>query len=225
MKKYIGSIIISFVIVSMLLSACASTTVMDSSSSKNPIQSERNNYNSSESQSIISNTEEVTQSSGSSTQNPSQSELNSHNSSESQFIISNTGESSQSISATLVEEDTTMLTTQINVQVDGYTFTATLENNSSAQSFVSLIRNSPLTIQMKDYSGFEKIGSLGTTLPTNDQQTTTQSGDIVLYGSSQIVMFYGSNSWSYTRLAKIDNLSDWQKALQADTVSVTFSVR
>ena len=61
----------------------------------------------------------------------------------------------------------------------------------------------PLTIQMSMYGGFEQVGSIGTSLPRNDAQTTTQAGDIVLYSGDQIVVFYGSNSWAYTRLGHI----------------------
>ena len=53
------------------------------------------------------------------------------------------------------------------------------------------------------YGGFEQVGSIGTGLPRNDVQTTTAAGDIVLYSGNQLVIFYGSNSWSYTRLGKI----------------------
>ena len=57
------------------------------------------------------------------------------------------------------------------------------------------------------YGGFEQVGSLGTSLPRNDVQTTTQAGDLVLYSGNQIVVFYGSNSWAYTRLGRIEGLS------------------
>ena len=77
---------------------------------------------------------------------------------------------------------------------------------------------------MTDYSGFEKVGALGTSLPTSNSQTTTQSGDIVLYQGNQIVIFYGSNSWSYTRLGKIDDLTGWKDALGSGDVTVTFSM-
>ena len=77
---------------------------------------------------------------------------------------------------------------------------------------------------MSDYAGFEKVGALGTSLPTNNSQTTTQAGDIVLYQGNQIVLFYGSNSWSYTRLGKIDDLTGWSEVLGSGDVSVTFSL-
>ena len=81
-----------------------------------------------------------------------------------------------------------------------------------------------MTIQMSDYAGFEKVGALGTSLPTSNSQTTTQAGDIVLYQGNQIVLFYGSNSWSYTRLGTIDDLTSWTEALGSGDVSVTFSL-
>lgn len=82
----------------------------------------------------------------------------------------------------------------------------------------------PLTLNMSDYSGVEKVGSLGTGLPTGNQQITTQSGDIVLYNGNQIVIFYGSNSWSYTRLGRVDDLSGWKEALGSGDVTVIFSL-
>ncbi len=60
---------------------------------------------------------------------------------------------------------------------------------------------------MSMYGDFEQVGSLGTSLPRKDEQTTTQAGDIVLYSGNQIVVFYGSNSWAYTRLGKITDKS------------------
>ena len=86
------------------------------------------------------------------------------------------------------------------------------------------MRESPVVIQMSDYSGFEKVGSLRTSLPVNNSQTTTQAGDIVLYNGNQIVIFYGSNSWSYTRLGRIDDLTGWEDALGSGDVTVIFSL-
>ena len=113
---------------------------------------------------------------------------------------------------------------QMNVTVNNVSFTATLESNQAAQALVDMMRNGPLTLAMQDYAGFEKVGPLGTSLPASDVQTTTQSGDIVLYNGNQIVIFYGSNSWSYTRLGHIDDLTGWADALGSGNVSVTFSL-
>ena len=122
---------------------------------------------------------------------------------------------------TMAEEISAM---NMMVQVGGSTFTATLEENTAVDALVEMMEQEPVTIQMSDYSGFEKVGPLGTSLPTSHQQTTTQAGDIVLYQGNQIVMFYGSNSWSYTRLGHIDDLTGWEEALGSGDVTVTFSL-
>ena len=89
---------------------------------------------------------------------------------------------------------------------------------------MDMMRESPITIGMSDYGGFEKVGSLGESLPTSDRQTTTEEGDIVLYSGNQIVIFYGTNSWRYTRLGHVDNLDGWEEALGNEDETVTFSL-
>lgn len=112
----------------------------------------------------------------------------------------------------------------MNVQVGDVVFSATLEKNEAVSALMEMMRESPVVIQMSDYSGFEKVGSLGTSLPASNSQTTTQTGDIVLYNGNQIVIFYGSNSWSYTRLGHIDDLTGWEEALGSGNVTVIFSL-
>ena len=119
------------------------------------------------------------------------------------------------------EEETDM---KINVDVGGESFTATLENNAATAALVDMLESGSLVIEMSDYAGFEKVGSLGMRLPSSNRQLTTNSGDIVLYNSSQIVIFYGSNSWSYTLLGRIDDLTGWAEALGSGDVTVTFSL-
>lgn len=121
-----------------------------------------------------------------------------------------------------VEEENSKM--QMKVQVGGSTFTAALEENEAVDALVDMMEQGPVTIQMSDYSGFEKVGSLGTSLPASNRQTTTRAGDIVLYQGNQIVIFYGSNSWSYTRLGHIDDLTGWEEALGSGDVTVTFSL-
>ena len=113
---------------------------------------------------------------------------------------------------------------KMKVEVAGTVFTATLEDNKAVKALVALMEEEPVTIAMDDYAGFEKVGSLGANLPASDRQTTTNPGDIVLYQGNKIVMFYGHNSWSYTRLGKIDDLTGWEKALGSGSVTVTFSI-
>ena len=87
---------------------------------------------------------------------------------------------------------------------------------------------SPVTYTASDYGGFEKVGALGFSLPTDNSQITTQAGDVILYNGDNIVLFYGSNSWSYTRLGRIkysslDELKSFLKAGGGE-ISVTLSL-
>lgn len=113
---------------------------------------------------------------------------------------------------------------KMNVQIGTYTFTATLEDNAAVQELVEMMEAEPVTIHMSDYSGFEKVGPLGRSLTTSNSQTTTTAGDIVLYNGNNIVIFYGSNSWSYTRIGKIDDLTDWAAALGSGDITAIFTV-
>ena len=99
------------------------------------------------------------------------------------------------------------------------------QENSAVEALKDLCRENPLQIQMSMYGGFEQVGSIGQSLPTEDQQTTTRSGDIVLYSGSQIVVFYGSNSWAYTRLGHISDKTDQEmkELLGNGDVTITFS--
>lgn len=113
---------------------------------------------------------------------------------------------------------------KMNVQVGDYSFTAVLEDNAAVEGLVDMMKEGPVTIQMDDYSGFEKVGPLGRSLTTSDIQTTTSAGDIVLYNGNNIVMFYGSNSWSYTKIGQIDHLADWEKALGSGSITAVFTL-
>lgn len=99
------------------------------------------------------------------------------------------------------------------------------ESNESVEALKALCEDQPLEIQMSMYGGFEQVGSIGQSLPRNDVQTTTQSGDIVLYSGNQIVVFYGSNSWSYTRLGRItgQTADDMERLLGNGDVTITIS--
>lgn len=112
----------------------------------------------------------------------------------------------------------------LKITVGGHELLATFEDNSSAEEFQKLLAQGPLTIEMEDYGGFEKVGPLGTSLTRNDTQITTQPGDVILYQGNQITIYYGTNSWSFTRLARIDDPSGLQEKLGDKTISVTFSL-
>jgi len=72
------------------------------------------------------------------------------------------------------------------------------------ESVAALRELSPLTIKMSMYGGFEQVGAIGQSIPGEDEQMETQYGDVVLYSGNQLVIFYGSNSWAYTKLGHID---------------------
>ena len=123
------------------------------------------------------------------------------------------------ITKTDTEEDVKM-----NVQIGDAVFTATLEDNAAVSEFVAMMKEAPVTINMSDYSGFEKVGPLDRSLTASNIQMTTVPGDIVLYSGNQIVMFYGSNSWSYTKLGHIDDLTGWEQALGSGDITAVFSI-
>jgi len=115
---------------------------------------------------------------------------------------------------------------QITSDSGSHKLTATLADNSSATAFYQLLEKSPVTIKMSDYGNFEKVGSLGTTLPRNDTQITTSAGDIILYQGNQITIYYDKNSWSFTRLGKINDITQAQlkKILGKGDVTAVFDV-
>lgn len=80
----------------------------------------------------------------------------------------------------------------------------TWEQNDSVAALQTLAQGDGLEISMSMYGGFEQVGPVGQSLPREDRQTTTSAGDIVLYSGNQIVLFYGANSWAYTRLGHVE---------------------
>lgn len=108
----------------------------------------------------------------------------------------------------------------------GQTFTATLVDNSSTQALLEQLAKGDITVEMEDYANMEKVGSLGIRLPRNDRQTTTGPGDLILYQGHNLVIYYDTNSWSFTRLGKINNASqaDLKAALGKGDVKVTLSL-
>jgi hypothetical protein len=120
-------------------------------------------------------------------------------------------------------EETTM--TKIQITVGGTTLTAVPEENSSADAFLALLQEGPITVSMSDYGGMEKVGALGCSLPRNDAPLTVDAGDVILYQGDQITIYYGTNSWNFTRLAVIEGATREQllDVLGTGDVEVTFS--
>ena len=100
------------------------------------------------------------------------------------------------------------------------------EDNESVEALRKLCEEEPLTIEMSMYGGFEQVGSIGSNLPRNDVETTTSAGDIVLYSGHKMVVFYGSNSWAYTRLGHITDQDEagMTQLLSNGDVTITVSL-
>ena len=99
-------------------------------------------------------------------------------------------------------------------------------DNSSAAAFAALLKQGDVTVSMHDYGSFEKVGPLGTSLPTNDEPITTEPGDVILYQGNQITIYYAQNTWTFTRLGKVQGLTaaELQEALGDGDPTVTFSL-
>lgn len=115
---------------------------------------------------------------------------------------------------------------KLYISAKGETRTATLADNPATEALCGLLANGPVTIDMHDFGGWEKVGDLPESLPTSNSQITARPGDIMLYQGDQMVIFYGDNSWSYTRLGKIDGAtaSDLQSWLGSGSVTVALSL-
>lgn len=109
---------------------------------------------------------------------------------------------------------------------NGKTVTATLEQNKATEELMALLSQGPLTLTMTENGGFEKIGNLPTRLTTSDTRQTAQSGDIMLYIGNVFCVFYGANTWSYTKLGKLDNISsaEIKTFLSGNPVDLTLSL-
>jgi hypothetical protein len=121
-------------------------------------------------------------------------------------------------------EDTTKEVRTLQLSIDGTEVSVEWENNESVEALSELVGSEQLSVQLSMYGGFEQVGSLGKSLPKNDEQTTTQAGDIVLYSGNQIVIFYGSNSWAYTRLGRITDKSGEELSVLLGNGDVTITL-
>lgn len=108
---------------------------------------------------------------------------------------------------TLIMAITTMAQTEINMTIGTTTVTVSLESNSATAALLTHLRQGDVTVSTTRYGGFEQVGRFPWSLPTSNTQITTQPGDVILYSGNQLVVFFGSNSWSYTRLGRIEELS------------------
>lgn len=115
---------------------------------------------------------------------------------------------------------------RIQIAVGDTILTATPENNPSADAFLALLQERSVTVEMSDYAGMEKVGSLGTSLTRSDNQISVGAGDVILYQGNQITIYYGTNSWNFTKLAHIDGATkeNLLEVLGTGDVEVIFSL-
>ncbi len=134
----------------------------------------------------------------------------------------NTNTQPEEISQSEEEKETEYM---LNIQIGEKTLTAALEHNSSAEALLELLSKGPLTLQMSDYGGMEKTAALPEKLPENNKSIQTDAGDLILYQGNIITIYYDTNSWSLTRLGKINDItkSELQSILGKGDVTVTFS--
>lgn len=114
----------------------------------------------------------------------------------------------------------------MKLQIGEIVWTATLVENSSTEALKELLADGPVTIEMQDYGNMEKVGGFGTSLPTNDEQITTEPGDLILYQGNAFVIYYEPNSWNFTRLGKINDVTQAEliEVLGSGNVTVTLSL-
>ena len=113
---------------------------------------------------------------------------------------------------------------KLTLKIDGIEVDVIWFDNDSVRALKNLAKDG-LTINMSKYGGFEQVGSIGSTLPSADTRITTNPGDIVLYSSNQIVIFYDSNTWSYTKLGHINlSKSELTDLLGDEDVVITLSL-
>jgi len=105
------------------------------------------------------------------------------------------------------------------LSINGVQLDVQWEDHETVAELLAYVQNETITVHTTVYGGFEQVGSLPQNFSRSDVQITTEPGDIVLYSGNQLVVFFGSNSWSYTKLGHIEGLSEQEllELLDADS--------
>lgn len=113
------------------------------------------------------------------------------------------------------------------LKINGTTLTAALAENTTAKALTEELKKRDITVDMHDYGNMEKVGTLGVALPNNDEYIRTEAGDIIWYADSALVIYYDTNSWNFTRVGKILNISaaELRELLGSGDVSVTLTLK
>ncbi len=113
---------------------------------------------------------------------------------------------------------------ELILTINGKTLTAKFEDNAAAKAFCERLSEGSLTVTLSEYGGFEKVGELGFSLPKSDERIEGKAGDILLYQGDKLTVFYGSNEWSYTKLAAIVDVDGLKDVLGSGDITVTLEV-
>lgn len=140
-----------------------------------------------------------------------------------QSALPETSDTSKPEKPTDLTQETDAENMELIMKIDGTEVSVAWENNESVDAIRKLAASGGLEINMSMYGGFEQVGSIGQSIPRSDEQTTTKAGDIVLYSGNQVVVFYGSNSWAYTRLGRITGKTEQELAEMLGKKNVVLS--
>ena len=140
-------------------------------------------------------------------------------------IINNKVQNNEISNNTITKNKADESMNTIYIKVNNNVLNIELEENSATKELKERLKNGDIIVNAHEYGGFEKVGDLGFSLPREDTNITTSVGDIVLYQGNQISLFYNSNSWSYTKLGKIQNVSssELKNILGNGDVTITFT--
>jgi len=127
---------------------------------------------------------------------------------------------------TIEKPDENVSSDKMNIKIGEKVLTVSLADNSSVDALKASLAKAPITVEMRDYGNMEKVGTLGQDFPTNDESITTEAGDVILFRGSALVIYYAPNSWNFTRLGKIDNVSaeELKAILGEGNVTVTLTL-
>ena len=116
---------------------------------------------------------------------------------------------------------------ELLISVNGHELTASFADSTAAAELAEKLKAEPVTVSLNEYGGFEKVGRLPWALTKTDEKIDTEPCDIMLYQGDQMTIFYNSNSWSYTKLGHIGNITQEElKDIFGDgDVSVTLSLK
>ena len=140
-----------------------------------------------------------------------------------QSALPETSDTSKPEKPTDLTQKTDAENMELIMKIDGTEVSVVWENNESVDAIRKLAASGGLEINMSMYGGFEQVGSIGQSIPRSDKKTTTKAGDIVLYSGNQVVVFYGSNSWAYTRLGRITGKTEQELAEMLGKKNVVLS--